>query len=150
MPDVSQGGWPAIWFIDPNGGGGSQEIDLQEGGFTPKGAGLPSDTPENNTFVSTYHTPSDSQSDFGYATPEPMNAGFNTYGMEYIPGRLIKTYFNGRLVGSWTKDISTTPYEIVIWNTQASANTSGFHTTGGSPNPSDLSVAEVQVYALSP
>ena len=150
MSDASQGGWPAIWFIDPNGGGGSQEIDLQEGGFTPKGAGLPSDTPENKTFVSTYHTPSDSQSDFGYATPEPMNAGFNTYGMEYIPGRSIKTYFNGRLVGSWTKDISTTPYEIVIWNTQASANTSGFHTTGESPNPSDLSVAEVQVYALSP
>ena len=150
MSDASQGGWPAIWFIDPNGGGGSQEIDLQEGGFTPKGAGLPSDTPENKTFVSTYHTPSDSQSDFGYATPEPMNAGFNTYGMEYIPGRSIKTYFNGRLVGSWTKDISTTPYEIVIWNTQASANTSGFHTTGESPNPSDLSVAEVQVYAPSP
>jgi beta-glucanase (GH16 family) len=150
MSDASQGGWPAIWFVDPNGGGGSQEIDLQEGGFTPKGAGLPSDTPENKTFVSTYHTPSDTQSDFGYATPEPMNAGFNTYGMEYIPGRSIKTYFNGRLVGSWTKDISTTPYEIVIWNTQASANTSGFHTTGESPNPSDLSVAEVQVYALSP
>jgi len=149
MSDASQGGWPAIWFIDPDGGGGSQEIDLQEGGFTPKGAGLPGDTPENKTFVSTYHTPSDSQSDFGYVTPEPMDAGFNTYGMEYIPGRSIKTYFNGRLVGSWTKDISTTPYEIVIWNTQASASTSGFHTTGQSPNPSDLSVAEVQVYALS-
>jgi beta-glucanase (GH16 family) len=148
MSDASQGGWPAIWFIDPNGGGGSQEIDLQEGGFTPKAAGLPGGTPENNVFVSTYHTPSGSQSDFGYATPEPMNAGFNTYGMQYIPGRSIKTYFNGRLVGSWTQDVSTTPYEIVIWNTQAAANTSGYHTTGESPDPSVLSVAEVQVYAL--
>ena len=150
MPDASAGGWPGIWFIDPSSGGGSQEIDLQEGGFTPKYAGLPSGTPENNIFVSTYHTPSDSQSDFSWATPKPMNAGFNIYGMEYIPGRSIRTYFNGTLVGSWTQNISTTPYEIVIWNTQASGNTSGFHTTGESPNPSELSVAEVQVYALSP
>jgi len=150
MSEASRGGWPAIWFLDPSSGGSSQEIDLQEGGFTPTGAGLPRGTPENNVFVSTYHTPSGSQSDFSYATPDPMNAGFNIYGMEYIPGRSIKTYFNGRLVGSWTQDISTTPYEIVIWNTQASVNTSGFHTTGESPNPSVLSVAEVQVYALPP
>jgi beta-glucanase (GH16 family) len=149
MSDASLGGWPAIWFIDPKGGGGSQEIDLQEGGFIPTGAGLPGGTPENRIFVSTYHTPSGSQSDFSYVTRKPMNAGFNTYGMEYIPGRSIKTYFNGRLVGSWTKNISTTPYEIVIWNTQASANASGFHTTGESPSPSDLRVAEVQAYALS-
>jgi beta-glucanase (GH16 family) len=147
MPDASRGGWPAIWFIDPNSGS-SQEIDLQEGGFTPTDAGLPSGTPENKIFVSTYHTPSGSQSDFSYATPRPMNAGFNIYGMEYIPGRSIKTYFNGTLVGSWTHDISTAPYEIVIWNTQASASSSGFHTTGQSPNPSELSVAEVQVYRL--
>jgi beta-glucanase (GH16 family) len=150
MSEASLGGWPAIWFIDPSSGGGSQEIDLQEGGFTPTGVGLPSGTPENNIFVSTYHTPSGSQSDFSYATPKPMNAEFNIYGMEYIPGRSIKTYFNGRLVGSWTQNISTTPYEIIIWNTQASVNTSGFHTIGESPNPSDLSLAEVQAYALSP
>jgi hypothetical protein len=150
MSEASLGGWPAIWFIDPSSGGGSQEIDLQEGGFTPTAAGLPSGTPENNIFVSTYHTPSGSQSDFSYATPKPMNARFNIYGMEYIPGRSIKTYLNGTLVGAWTQNISTTPYEIVIWNTQASVNTSGFHTTGESPNPSGLSVAEVQVYALSP
>ena len=148
MPDASSGGWPAIWFIDPKSGGGSQEIDLQEGGFTPVGVGLPSGTPENNIFVSTYHTPSGSQSDFSYITPKPMNTRFNIYGIEYIPGRSIKTYFNGTLVGSWTQNISTTPYEIVIWNTQASVNASGFHTTGKSPNPSDLSVAEVQAYAL--
>jgi beta-glucanase (GH16 family) len=150
MPQTSLGAWPAIWFIDPNSGGGSQEIDLQEGGFTPAGAGLPIGTGEDNILVSTYHTPAGSQSAFSYATPRPMNAGFNTYGLQYIPGRSIKTYFNGRLVGSWTHDISTTPYEIVIWNTQASVNASGFHTTGQSPEPSDLSVAEVQAYALSP
>jgi beta-glucanase (GH16 family) len=148
LSDASAGGWPAIWFINPGGGGGSQEIDLQEGGFIPKGAGLRSDTPENKVFVSTYHTPSGGQSDFSYTTLKPMNAGFNIYGMEYIPGRSIKTYFNGRLVGSWTKDISTTPYEIVIWNTQASASSSGFHTVGRSGDPSDLSVAEVQAYSL--
>jgi beta-glucanase (GH16 family) len=150
MSEASQGGWPAIWFIDPNGGKGSQEIDLQEGGFRPAGAGLPSGTPANNVFVSTYHTPSGSESGFSYATPTPMDAGFNTYGMEYEPGRSIKTYFDGHLVGSWTYNISTTPYEIVIWNSQASATTSDFHTTGASPNDSDLSVAEVQAYALSP
>jgi beta-glucanase (GH16 family) len=149
MSDAANGGWPAIWFIDPSGSG-SQEIDLQEGGFTAKSVGLPSRTPENKIFVSTYHTPSDSQSDFTYVTGKPMNAGFNIYGMQYIPGRSIKTYFNGRLVGSWTQNVSTTPYEIVIWNAQASVNTSGFHTTGESPDPSDLSVAEVQVYAQAP
>ena len=150
MPDASGGGWPAIWFIDPNSGGGSQEIDLQEGGFTPAAVGLPRGTPENNVFVSTYHTPSGGQTSFSFATPRPMNAGFSIYGMEYIPGRSIKTYFNGRLVGSWTRHISTTPYEIVIWNTQASVNASGFHTAGESPSPSRVSVAEVQAYALSP
>jgi len=148
MSDASQGGWPSIWFIDPNSGGGAQEIDLQEGGFTPTGAGLPSGTPVNKIFVSTYHTPSGVQSAFSYITPKPMNARFNIYGMQYIPGRSIKTYFNGTLVGSWTQNISTTPYEIVIWNTQANGNASGFHTTGESPNPSHLSVAEVQAYAL--
>ena len=148
MSDASLGGWPGIWFIHPSSGGGAQEIDLQEGGFTPTTAGLPSSTPENNIFVSTYHTASGSQSDFSFVTPKPMTAGFNIYGMQYIPGRSIKTYFNGRLVGSWTRSISTTPYEIVIWNTQASVNASGFHTTGESPNPSDLTVAEVQAYAL--
>jgi beta-glucanase (GH16 family) len=150
MADASGGGWPGIWFINPGSGGGSQEIDLQEGGFTPTAAGLPSGTPENKIFVSTYHTPSGSQSDFSYVTPTPMNATFNIYGMQYIPGRSIKTYFNGRLVGSWTQNISTTPYEIVIWNVQASANASGFHTTGESANPSVMRVAEVQAYALSP
>jgi beta-glucanase (GH16 family) len=149
MPDASLGGWPAIWFIDPNGAGG-QEIDLQEGGFTPASVGLPRGTPENNIFVSTYHTPSGTQSDFTYVTPKPMNARFNIYGMQYIPGRSIKTYFNGRLVGSWTHNISTTPYEIVIWNAQASIKASGFHTTGHSLDPSELRVAEVRAYALSP
>ena len=149
MSEAALGGWPAIWFIDPSSDGG-QEIDLQEGGLTPKAVGLPSGTPENNIFVSTYHAPSGSQSSFSYATPKPMNAGFNVYGMEYIPGRSIKTYFNGKLVGSWTQNISTTPYEIVLWNTQASVNAAGFHTTGKSPNPSVLGVAEVQVYALPP
>jgi beta-glucanase (GH16 family) len=148
MPNVSYGSWPAIWFINPKGGGGSQEIDLQEGGFTAKSAKLPGRTPENKIFASTYHTPSGSQSNFSYVTPKPMNAGFNVYGMQYIPGRSIKTYYNGRLIGSWTKNISTTPYEIIIWNTQASANAAGFHTTGKSPNPSNMVVAEVQVYAL--
>ena len=148
MPDVTQGSWPAIWFIDPNGGGGSQEIDLQEGGFTASSAELPTATPANNVFVSTYHTPSSSQSAFGFATPSPMNAGFHIYGMEYDPGRSIKTYFDGHLVGSWTHDVSTTPYELVIWNSQASTGSGGYHTTGVSPNPSDLLVAEVQAYAL--
>jgi len=148
MPDESRGVWPAIWFIDPKSGGGSQEIDLQEGGFTPADAGLPSGTPLNNVFLSTYHTASGSQSNFGYATPTPMNAGFNTYGMEYIPGRSIKTYFNGRLVGSWSQNISTTPYEIIMWNAQANAFFSGNDTTGVSPNPSVMSVAEIQAYAL--
>ena len=148
MSDASQGGWPAIWFIDPTDGHGSQEIDLQEGGFTAKSVGLPGKTPENNIFVSTYHTPSGSQSDFPYVTRKPMNDGFNIYGMQYIPGQSIKTYFNGRLVGSWTKNVSTTPYELIIWNTQAAPNTSGYHTTGVSPDPSEVSVAEVQVYGL--
>jgi beta-glucanase (GH16 family) len=150
LPDTSEGSWPAIWFIDPNSGSGSQEIDLQEGGFTPADAGLPSSTQENDIFVSTYHTQSGSQSDFGYATPAPMNTGYNTYGMEYIPGRSIKTYFNGTLVGWWTQNVGTNPYEIVMWNSQAASNTSGYHTTGASPNPSVLSVAEVQAYALAP
>lgn len=150
MSAGTQGGWPAIWFIDPSSGGGSQEIDLHEGGFTASGARLPSGTPVNNIFVSTYHTPSGKQAGASYATPEPMNEGFNIYGMEYIPGRSIKTYFNGQLVGWFTRDISTTPYEIIIWNTQATPGTWGFHTTGQPSGPSELTVAEVQAYGSQP
>ena len=110
MSDASQGGWPAIWFIDPSRRP-RQPRDRLAGRriHSLRALGLPSGTPENNIFVSTYHTPSGSQSDFTYVTPKPMNAGFNIYGMQYIPGRSIKTYFNGRLVGSWTQNISTTP-----------------------------------------
>ena len=32
MSDASRGGWPAIWFIDPNSGGGSSR-DRPAGGW---------------------------------------------------------------------------------------------------------------------
>ncbi len=145
LPDSSAGGWPAIWLLDPNGDGSNQEIDLQEGGFT-SGTGLPTGTPENDVFVSTYHTPSGAQSSFSYATPTAMNTGEHVYGVEYLPGQSIKTYFDGQLVGDWTTDISTLPYELVLWNAQASSGAGAYHTSG-SPNTSTMTVAEVQAYS---
>src|SRR5260370_28356553 len=32
MPDASLGAWPAIWFIDPNGGGAGQRANSHKGG----------------------------------------------------------------------------------------------------------------------
>ena len=89
-----------LWFIDPTDGRGSQEIDLQEGGFTAKSLGLPSGTPENNIFVSTYHTPSGSQSDFTHVTRKPLNAGFDVYGMQYIPWPLDQSVTS---MASWCR-----------------------------------------------
>ena len=144
LPDSSGGGWPAIWLLDPNGDGNSQEIDLQEGGFT-SGTGLPAGTPENEVFVSTYHARLGVQSSFSYATPTAMDTGEHVYGIEYLPGQSIKTYFDGKLVGDWTTDISTAPYELILWNAQASGAAGGYHTSG-SPNTSTMTVAEVQAY----
>ena len=148
---MSHGGLPQIWFLpgpaghgisDPNRG----EIDLFEGGYLPQPLGLPANTPENQVMTSHYDAPTDGWSGNGYVTGVDMNAGYHVYGMEYEPGKTIKTYFDGHLVSTFTKDINTDPYEVIIDNSEAASKLSSWHTIGSEPYPTVMSVAEVQAY----
>jgi beta-glucanase (GH16 family) len=148
MPNTSTGGWPAIWFLPgPGGSGGDRgEIDLFEGGFLPSDAGLPSTTPANRIFCSHYNGPTTGWVKTCIDAGVDLTASYHIYGMEYIPGVSVKTFLDGRLVGSFTSDINTDPYELIINNSFASPSTSGWHTTGALSSPTTMSVAEVQAY----
>jgi beta-glucanase (GH16 family) len=148
MPnDLADGGWPALWFLPGTGtAGDGAEIDLFEGGFTDSNSGLASTVPEDQVFASHYHEPSGTWVGWAADTGVDMSAGYHTYGMEYIPGKSISTYFDGTLIHTFTTDIDTAPYEIIIDNAETNSNPSSFHDSGTPPNPSVMSVAEVQVY----
>jgi hypothetical protein len=150
MPaDLSDGGWPALWFLPgPGGTGGDRgEIDLFEGGFVNTDMGLASSVPQDQVFASHYNGPTTGWVAQGYNTGVDMSAGYHTYGMEYKPGVSIKTFFDGHLVADWTKDINTDPYEIIVANELASQATAGWHTTGNPlASSTTMSTAGVQVY----
>jgi hypothetical protein len=147
-PGASTGGWPAIWFLPGPGGkaGDRGEIDLFEGGFLPSDVNLASNVPDDQVFASHYNGPTNGWQAAAYNTGVDMSAGYHTYGMEYIPGVSIKTFFDGHMVADFTTDINTDPYEIIINNSQANSTASGWHSSGTAPNPSVMSIAEVQAY----
>jgi hypothetical protein len=135
QPDSSAGMWPALWFL--NGGG---EIDLQEGGNT--GAGGP-----NRNMSSNLHAAGNSQTtvDTGF----DLSAGYHIYGIEYIPGVSIKTYLDGVLIATFTSNVPTGAYELIMVNTIANSNASSFHSVVSGTTPADqFDIAEVQMYGL--
>jgi len=43
-----------------------------------------------------------------------LSAACHVYGMEYNPGNWLKMYLDGRLMATYTTDIPTEPYEIIL------------------------------------
>ncbi len=152
LPATTDGQWPAIWLL-PNGppsAGGSQEIDMDEGGMLGTG-GVPAGTSPNSTFTPNYIQPdgSNSPDEHGAVSAPALNAGFHTYGMQIIAGKSISYYLDGALVWTHTTSVASDTWELII-NIAEIAPGIGWHV----PAPSDIStlptssmeVSEVQVY----
>jgi beta-glucanase (GH16 family) len=136
VPDSKNGMWGGFWFLE---GGG--EIDLIEIGFT-KGNIDP-----NRIMAFNLHTSGNSQQLID--TGIDLTKDFHDYGLEYSPGKFVKAYLDGKLVGTYTNNVPTGGYEVII-NGQVAQNSQGWHTIAG-PNtesPNYFHVKEVRIYPL--
>ena len=136
MPDTSAGFWPAIWALPSSS---AQELDGFEGGWPASNPNLQG---HSDTFAAS------GQIQQVWATPGGANvsSGYNTYGFQYIPGTGMRFYFNGTQVYSSSANLSPQSYYLFLQLQVAAAQTSGWHTTGGT-TPGSMQIAEVQVYS---
>jgi len=132
--------WPALWFLPAESGPSSEntdEIDLHEGGYVLPGVDA------NDVMASNLNTPGNVQ--IAIPTGTDLSAGYHVYGIEYLPGRSVTTYLDGRVIASFTHDVPSDPMELII--NLAVADAPGHSTTSqATPSPSVLRVAEVQAY----
>ena len=128
------GMWAGIWMLDTNGG---SEIDILESGY-----GLGS-TPTNRDV----HDTGDAQSI--YTAPEDLSLDFHVYACEYLPGQLVRFYLDGVLIATYTQDVPTGAYELIV-NLQVAQGSTGWHpiVTQATPSPETLSVSGVEVWTL--
>jgi beta-glucanase (GH16 family) len=142
------GSWPSLWLLPGQGAGSgagdNYEIDVQQGGFT-SGSANP-----NDTLAYHLHTPSGT---FGGVvnTGIDLTAGYNTYAIDWLPGKSITWFLNGRQVAQITSaqaTIPNEPMELVMSNGVANSNAGGWRTTLDSSTPSSMNmqVAGVQLY----
>jgi beta-glucanase (GH16 family) len=142
------GAWPGLWLLPGKGAGSSGdnfEIDMQEGGYLGSG-------PANQAFAAHLHTPSGtfgSQINSGI----DLTAGFNTYGIDWVPGKSITWYLNGKQVAQVTSaqmPIPTEPMELIIDSQVANSNAAGWHTAfdSSSPASTQMLIDGVQLYQL--
>jgi beta-glucanase (GH16 family) len=140
------GAWPGLWLLPGKGAGGSGdnfEIDMQEGGYTGSG-------PANQAFAAHLHTSSGTfakQVDSGI----DLTAGFNTYGIDWVPGKSITWYLNGKQMAQVTSaqmPIPTEPMELIMDSQVANSNAAGWHTAldSSSPASTQMQINGVQLY----
>src|SRR5271166_4132779 len=142
------GAWPALWMLPGSGAGSSGdnfEIDMQEGGMTAGSAN------PNDVFSYHLHDGSDATYNSTVNAGVDLSAGFNTYGIDWVPGQSITWYLNGQQVGQVTSAQTTIPdepMELIMSNEVANSSASGWHTTmdGSTPNSMPMQVADVQLY----
>lgn len=141
------GAWPGLWLMPGKGssGGDNFEIDMQEGGYT--GSGDP-----NQAFSYHLHTPSGTVGGV-VDTGIDLTAGFNTYGINWVPGQSITWYLNGKEIAKVTSaeaPIPKEPMELIMSNQVADSDASGWHTALNSSTPSSMQmqVDAIQLYQL--
>ena len=142
MPDSTHGAWAGLWFLSQSRVG--EEIDLQESGLN-----IPNEPNANYTFATDWHGTGGTQIKTNVGVD--LSAACHVNGMEYNPGNWLKMYLDGRLMATYTTDIPTEPYEIVLDLDIAGPNASGFHSVADAtnyPGPFELDVGEVQLYSL--
>ena len=141
------GSWPGLWLLPGESAGnasGNFEIDMQEGGYL-SGSGSP-----NDTFAYHLHTPSGT---FGGQanTGVDLTAGYNTYRINWVPGKSITWYLNCQQVGQITSaqaPIPNEPMELIMSNSVANSTASGWRTTLDSSTPQSMpmQIGDVQLY----
>ena len=144
MPNMSDGMWPAIWFMPAVAGTSVNELDGYEGGFVFYG-------PPNQVVHSTYFASPSLTLGNNVKVSAGLAAGFHVYGVQWIPGVSITIYLDGTPVSQVTEaeagSIPAEPYEIILQLLVASAN-SRWHTVTNSSTPtSSMQVDEVQAYS---
>jgi hypothetical protein len=79
-----------------------------------------------------------------------LSAGYHTYSLAYKSGKFIKCYFDGKLVGSWTKDVFTGSYYMIICNTMTTGLTKDWRNqiSDLTPSPNEMLIKYVKVYNL--
>ena len=109
MPDQSQGMWPGIWFLPGVEGTPANELDGYEGGLL----GL-----DPNEIMHSDYFADQGQQQSAYSVGTEVNAGYNIYGFQFIPGQSITAYFNGKQVWQVSASsgitISGEPYQIML------------------------------------
>ena len=139
MPDTSDGMWPALWFLPSNS---AQEFDGYEGGWP---GSSPNDQGHTDLFLG-----SGQQQNVWSSGGTDITAGYNTYGFEYVPGKSVTVYLNGKQVDQVSSSsVASEAYYLLIELQVASSATSGWHTalSSSTPSPSNMSISEVQVYS---
>ena len=141
MPDLTSGQWPAIWFLPAPGGRGA-EIDLFEGGFVARGI-----SPNRLMTVNLFTSGNRQQFvDCGV----DLSVGYHTYAMEYRQASSIKFFFDNVNVCTYTRNVPTGPYFIILSNGIASVRTAGWHiqVSDSTPAINLMQVSSVRVLAL--
>jgi hypothetical protein len=141
MPDLTGGQWPSIWFLPAPGGRGA-EIDLFEGGYLAGGI-------DPNRLMAVKLFTRGNQQQFIDCGAD-LSAGYHTYAMEYRQARSIKFFFDGSNVCTYTRNVPTGPYFIIVSNGIASARTAAWHTQVGSSTPAAnlMQISSVRVLSL--
>ncbi|TIU58226.1 MAG: glycoside hydrolase family 16 protein, partial [Mesorhizobium sp.] len=140
------GAWPGLWLMPGDGAGSSGdnfELDIQEGGFTGSG-------PADNNFSWHLHGPSGWVGDT-IDSGINLTGGFHTYGINWVPGESITWYLDGKQMAQVTSAqvaIPDEPMQLIMSNSVANSNASGWHTALDSSTPSSMQmqIDEVQLY----
>jgi hypothetical protein len=147
MPDMSDGMWPAIWFLPSTPISSAPEIDLFEGGW--------SGTDPNELMHSDYGGGSSEYPDYRnvvYNTRSNLSAGYHVYGIQYIPHVSVKYFFDGKLVFEQLQSdkggVAPGTYELILQLQVATDQTSPWHTVPTARTSADsMQVSEVQAYS---
>lgn len=142
MPDVSQGMWPALWFLRGPSGSPDNEFDAYEGGWLGTHV---------NQIMHTDFFADQGQVQNAYDTGTDLTTAYHIYGVKFVPNTSITVYLDGKQVwqvlASQGYTIAAEPYQIMLQLQVAASAASGWHTTANSSTAtSSMQIAEVQAY----
>ena len=148
MPTGS-GLWPSVFLLPGYSMAGhpdGNEIDLFEGGYL--GQGPPADNVAWHLHVSGRVV--GGVVDVGTR----LSAGYHTYGLDWVPGKSITWYFDGRRIAqvtSATVAIPNEPMELIVDLQVANSATASFHdqVDAATPSTATMDVRRIAVYSTS-